>query len=167
MSTEPSSPAPECHTNQLGAQWVGIQRAAGNWAAAFWIADNSPQPCLLPSPVEVELTDRSGRVEGRANKTFTPVPLSAGGSIPAGDNKQPAGRLAFLTLFWPTDASAALAMGDISGHCPTADFVPTEVRMTFGTNEAITAGNVSGNDRPLAICGTHISVADVGALSSS
>lgn len=165
LTTEPSS-APECHADQLEAQLVGIQGAAGNWAAAFWVADRSPQACVLPSPVEVDLTGRSGRVELRATKSFVPVPLSGGGSIPAEEN-QPAGRLAFVTLFWPTDPNAALAMGEVSGRCPTADFVPTEVRMTFGTQQAITAENLRGHDRQLAICGTQVSVADVGALSSS
>jgi hypothetical protein len=116
--------------------------------------------------VEVDLTDGSGRVALRATKTFTPVPLSGGASIPSGDNP-PAGRLAFVTLFWPTDANAALTMGKDSARCPTTEFVPTEVRMTFATNEAITAGNLRGNERQIAICGQQVSVASVGALDSN
>ena len=164
LTTEPSSSTPECHADQLETQLKGIQGATGNWAAAFWVADISPRACVLHSPVEVDLTDSSGRMALRATKTFAPVPLSGGASIPAGDYP-PAGRLAFVVLFWPTDANAALAMGENSGRCPTADFVPTNVRMTFGTSEAVEAESLRGNDREIAICGTQVSVMDVGALS--
>ena len=163
LATESSSSTSGCHEGQLQAELKGIQGAAGNWAAAFWVADTSPEDCTLPSPVQVDLMGSSGQVELRGIESFTPVLLSGGGSIPAGD-ANPTGRLAFVTLFWPTDADAALAMGSSDGHCPTADFVPDAVRLEFGNSVSVATDNPKTDDRQIAICGKPIIVPDVGLL---
>jgi len=144
----------------------GIQGATGNWAAAFWVADSAPAACGLQSPVTVDLVNGAGNVELRATMAFAPVPLSAASAIPSGD-ANPAGHLAYLTLFWPTDPNAASEMGDTSGHCPTADFVPAAVEMSFGDSGVISAANLGGVDRQIAICGQRVSIQAVGPLPSA
>lgn len=100
----------------------GIQGAAGNWAAAYWIADISQRACVLQSPVKINLLNGAGGIRLSATTSFDVLALSANTPIPAG-NTVTSGQLAYVTLFWPTDGSF------LSGHCPTADFVPAAVQI--------------------------------------
>jgi len=140
-----------------------MQGAVGNWAGAFWVADSSSDACALQSPARVDLIDASGQVRLSATTPFIAIPLSAGARFPAAD-APPAGHLAFVTLFWPTDPNAALAMGATSGACPIPDFVPRSARFAFGDSGPITVTTLRADDGEIAICGNHISL-DIGPLS--
>jgi hypothetical protein len=150
-----------CSASQLQIQLKGIQGATGNWAAAYWVADSSPRACLLRSPAKMNLLNSSGGIQLSATGTFTSLPLSADTPMPA-DNTVSSGQLAFLTLFWPTDADAELAQ---NGPCPTPDFVPAAIDINFGGSGAVTVPNTRIDGREVAICGQRISVADVGPLT--
>lgn len=157
----PTTPPPSnCRTGQINARLEGIQGATGNWAAAFWIADTAPQPCMLTAPARIDLLNSSGQVQLTASSSFSPIPLTANTAIPS-DHVIRAGKLAYLSLFWPTDGSFA------GGHCPTPDFVPSAARITFGSTTSVTVTDLQASPPPrtVAVCGQHISIPSVGPLT--
>lgn len=161
QATPPTTQPPtSCRKGQLQARLVGIQGATGNWAATFWIADTSPQPCLLNAPVRVDLLDASGQTQLTATSSFNSIPLTADTSIPT-DHVVKSGDLAYLTLLWPTDGSFA------GGVCPTPDFVPSAARITFDGATSLNVKDLQAGPRAVAICGQHISTPSIGPLTPS
>jgi len=148
-----------CRASQLQIQLEGIQGAAGNWAATFWVADTSAIACALQSPVELDLLNSAGEVQLTATKTYMSIALTADTSMPS-DNTVSSGQLAYVILFWPTDADTP---GAVDGHCATPDFIPATTRFTFGDSGPI---DVSNNGQ-IAICGKFISILNIGILSPS
>ena len=159
----PTTPPPSnCRTGQIEARLEGIQGATGNWAAAFWIADTSPQPCILTTPARIDLLNSSGQVQLTATSSFSPIPLTANTAIPS-DHVVKAGKLAYLSLFWPTDGSFA------RGRCPAPDFMPSAAQITFGNTTSVTIADLQAGPPPrkVAVCGQHISIPSVGPLTPS
>jgi hypothetical protein len=137
----------------------GIQGATQHLVAGFWIADISDEPCTLESPVEVELTNGSGATQMNASSTISPVPLTAGGTIPPGNMAPPSG-LAYLDLWWPDDASF------VGARCPTADFLPSSAHIMFGGSGTVVVSNLLVADQQVAICRlADVSIFGAGPLS--
>jgi hypothetical protein len=89
------------------------------------------------------------------------IALSADTSMPP-DNTVPSGQLAILSMFWPNDWDAE---GAVNGRCPSPDFVPAAIQISFGSSGAVNVRNIPIGGRQLAICGQHISVEYVGLLT--
>lgn len=158
----PAQPPPVCQQGQIQGRLEGIGGAAGNWAAGFWIADSSTQPCMLAGPAGIQLLNGSGQAQLTASSSFNPIPLTANTPVPS-DHVVTTGTLAYLSLFWPTDGSFA------GGSCPTPDFVPSAARITFGGTVSVTIKDLRAGPplREVAICGRHISIESVGPLPPS
>jgi len=156
-STTPSTVGlAACREGQLQIRPKGIQGATGNWAGAYWVADTSPQACVLQSPVKVNLLNGTGGVQLSATSSSPSLRLSGDTPMPA-DNIVSSGQLAYVSLFWPTDGSFA------GGRCPTPDFIPAAIEITFGNSGPTTVSNIPVDGREVAICGQHMSVS-VGPL---
>lgn len=110
--TTTTVPRPPCTTGQIAGEIRGIQGEAGTWTAEIWVADMSPTPCALQSPVEMDLLNSSGVVQLHASAPYSvALPLTANTPFPALGSIPSAGQLANFALFWPNDANAAAAMG--------------------------------------------------------
>lgn len=160
VTASPTVGVPMCRASQLKASLEGIQGAAGNLTAWFWIGDSSPHPCVLASPAQIDFLDASGRVRLTASTSFGSIPLSASTPVPL-DNKLGSGQLVSVLLVWPTDALAADLVGSTSGRCPTPDFVPTAVQLSFGDSGAVVVTHLRIGDTDISICGHHISIVGV------
>ncbi|HLG66475.1 MAG TPA: hypothetical protein VKV36_01225 [Acidimicrobiales bacterium] len=120
-------PTATCQSSQLEASLEGVQGAAGNVAAAFWIADMSGTPCALEPSITVDVLDGSGTIRMSASKVLpAPIPLGADGVIPSGSVVAQPGQslgLAFVSLFWPTPPNV---VGSTDGQMPPAYLRPHE-----------------------------------------
>ncbi len=140
-------------------EFKGIQGATQHLVAAFWIADTSSEPCTLESPVEIDLTNGSGVSQMSATSTISPVPLTAGGTIPPGNVAPPIG-LAYLAMWWPDDASFAGA------HRPTPDFVPASAHIMFADSGDVVVSDLVADNQQVAVCSSGSqSIFGAGPLS--
>ena len=153
----PGAAAASCRSDQLRAELKGLQGAAGNLVAAFWLANTSPVLCVLRSPLRLSLLDAAGDVMITAERAFTPILLSANGSVST-DAALPSGQLAVVRMSWPTDANAAASQGDPSGRCPTPEIVPQSAQIAFNDAAAISVASLRDGDQQVRICGTRVSV---------
>ena len=162
----PAAGSPTCRTDQLAIQYKGSQGAAGNIAAAFWVADTSGASCSVRSSVTVDLLNKTRSTQLSASKTLTaPIQLTPNTTMPSGDVVPHGEQLAFVTLFWPTiwDASP-------NGQCSQLLFTPTAFRFAFNGIPAITVTQLDTvppqqTSEWLSICGSNLSVFAVGPIT--
>jgi hypothetical protein len=162
VSTSTTQPAlPTCRADQLVIGYRGSQGATGNWVSGFEVVDTSPTACALPDEVIVQLLDQHEVVQRSATWT-SPVALelSANASMPPQmENPLPHQQLAWLTLWWPTEADAALEQGSTSGYCLTPLFTPAAVRFEFEGLAPITVTDLVGDPNDVgSLCGPDFSV---------
>jgi hypothetical protein len=160
-TTAPQVSSIACRGGQLQGRLGGVQGGAGNLFAGFWVADVSPEPCSLQSPVHIDVLSSGGTVGMTANNTFAPVSLGASATLPAaGSATGSAPGIATMVLQWPSIANAALVMGGANGQCPKPLYSPASVRITFGNGAyiVVTASLPRQDGIPFQICGTSIGV---------
>ncbi len=153
---EPSvAVAAPCLADQLDIEFEGTQGGAGNWFAAFWIADTSPSACALPMQVTAQFLDAQGAVHDSATLAAAgELTLSARATLPPPGHDPGAGEmLAALVLGWPTEADAALEMGSTGAVCPVPPFTPVSVRVQFEGQEPITISDLGAHGGIGSICG--------------
>lgn len=145
-----------CRGSQLQGRLGGIEGAAGNLVAGFWIADVSPQPCSLQSPVAVDLLDNTGAARMTGHNAFAPVPLTGSATLPA-DITSSVAQIATVAVEWATTANAS--PGD-SGQCPRPIFTPASARIMFGNGAYIIvpASTTEAPGQAFDICGSGFGV---------
>jgi hypothetical protein len=165
---EPSvATAPACLADQLDIEFRGTQGGAGNWFAAFWIANTSPSACALPMQVTAQFLDAQGAVHYSATLAAAgQLTLSARAALPPPGHDPGAGEvLAALVLGWPTEPDAALEMGSTGAQCPVPLFTPVTARVQFDGQEPITISGLGANGGIGSICGPISLLPDLQSLS--
>ena len=146
-----------CLGSQLKGELTGVYGAVGTWVAEYWFGDTSGQPCLLQSPIDVELLDGGGVVHLTATAAFTPLSLAPIRTLPATTTSPSPGEVAASAVSWPIIPDAN------RGRCPTTTFTPSSVRFTFGGGAFVTVSGASPNGG-FDICGTNVAVVTPSAL---
>jgi hypothetical protein len=160
-STSPlPASAGACTSDQLQAEFGGVQGAVGNLAGSFVVADTSEQPCSLMDVVTVNLLDAGDHVALTTSKAITtPIVLGADRTLPTlpvigAQDLQ----VATLSLFWPTDPNHAASL-----DCgKETDFSPAVVQLTFNDSATVTIRHPDYEGQVILICGSDLWVEFLG-----